>query len=71
MRLSLPLMLALLLPFAASAAAPTQVRTDDIDRFWVTYDAVLAEPDAAQRVALVQRRYIDPGSPGLHALMKV
>ncbi|CAH0282984.1 DUF2268 domain-containing putative Zn-dependent protease [Stenotrophomonas lactitubi] len=71
MRLPLPLMLALLLPFAASAASPTQVRTDDIDRFWAAYDAVLAEPDAAQRVALAQQRYIEPGSPGLHALMKV
>ncbi|MEV5118902.1 DUF2268 domain-containing putative Zn-dependent protease [Stenotrophomonas indicatrix] len=71
MRLPLPLMLALLLPFAASAASPAQVRTDDIGRFWATYDAVLAEPDAAQRMALVQQRYIEPGSPGLHALMKV
>ncbi|WP_401737780.1 hypothetical protein [Stenotrophomonas pavanii] len=63
-------LLAALLPCAA-LAAPSQVVTDDIARFWATYDAVRAEPDAERRVALVQQRYIDPGSPGLHALMQV
>ncbi|HEL2978142.1 TPA: hypothetical protein UMB92_000965 [Stenotrophomonas maltophilia] len=64
------LITALLLPCAA-VAAPSQVVTDDIARFWATYDAVRAEPDAERRLALVQQRYIDPGSPGLHALMQV
>ncbi|MBA0225152.1 hypothetical protein D7U89_06550 [Stenotrophomonas maltophilia] len=63
-------LLAALLPCAA-LAAPSQVVTDDIARFWATYDAVRAEPDGERRVALVQQRYIDPGSPGLHALMQV
>ncbi len=63
-------LLAALLPCAA-LAAPPQVVTDDIARFWATYDAVRAEPDAERQVALVQQRYIDPGSPGLHALMQV
>ncbi|KOQ65163.1 DUF2268 domain-containing putative Zn-dependent protease [Stenotrophomonas maltophilia] len=70
MRRCLPLIAALLLPGAA-LAAPSPVRSDDIARFWATYDAVRAEPDAERRVALVQQRYIDPGSPGLHALMQV
>ncbi|MBH1529986.1 hypothetical protein I5T99_13070 [Stenotrophomonas maltophilia] len=70
MRLPFNLLAALLLPCSA-LAAPPQVVTDDIARFWATYDAVRAEPDAAQQVALVQQRYIDPGSPGLHALMQV
>ena len=55
MRLPLPLMLALLLRFDAAAASPAQVRTDDVGRFWATYDAVLAEPDAAQHAALALR----------------
>ncbi|WP_049413332.1 DUF2268 domain-containing putative Zn-dependent protease [Stenotrophomonas maltophilia] len=62
-------LLAALLPCTA-LASPPQVVTDDIARFWATYDAVRAEPDAERRVALVQQRYIDPGSPGLHALMQ-
>lgn len=70
MRRCLPLIAALLLPGAAPAA-PSPVRSDDIARFWATYDAVRAEPDAERRVALVQQRYVDPGSPGLHALMQV
>jgi hypothetical protein len=59
---ALSLLAALLLPCTA-LAAPSQVVTDDIARFWATYDAVRAEPDAERRVALVQQRYIDPGSP--------
>ena len=70
MRLPFCLIAALLLPCAA-LAAPSQVVTDDIGRFWATYDAVRAEPDVERQVALVQERYIDPGSPGLHALMQV
>lgn len=70
MRLPFSLLAALLLPCAA-LAAPSKVVTDDIGRFWATYDAVRAEPDAERQVALVQQHYIDPGSPGLHALMQV
>ena len=39
MRRCLPLIAALLLPGAA-LAAPSPVRSDDIARFWATYDAV-------------------------------
>ena len=70
MRLIVSLIAALLLPCSVPAA-PSQVVTDDIGRFWATYDAVRAEPDVERQVALVQQRYIDPGSPGLHALMQV
>ncbi|HEL2957694.1 TPA: hypothetical protein UL931_000919 [Stenotrophomonas maltophilia] len=69
MHLPFCLIAALLLPCAV-LAAPSQVVTDDIGRFWATYDAVRAEPDTEHQVALVQQRYIDPGSPGLHALMQ-
>ena len=70
MRLPFCLIAALLLPCKA-LAAPPQVVTDDIGRFWATHDAVRAEPDVERQVALVQERYIDPGSPSLHALMQV
>jgi hypothetical protein len=50
----------------ASAAA---VSTGDIDRFWTAHDAALETQDVAERAAILQRRYIDPGTPGLRALM--
>lgn len=62
MRLPLCLVAALLLPCTA-LATPSQVVTDDIGRFWATYDAVRAEPDVERRVALVQERYIDRAAP--------
>lgn len=68
MRSLFTILIALLLPYGASAAPP-DVEIRDIARFWSTYDAVSAEPDAERRVALVQERYIDPGTAGLHALM--
>ncbi|WP_459041405.1 DUF2268 domain-containing putative Zn-dependent protease [Stenotrophomonas sp. PSU-St19] len=70
MPLPFSLLAALLLPCTA-LAAPSRVVNDDIGRFWAAYDAVRAEPDAERQVVLVQQRYIDPGSPGLHALMQV
>ena len=48
MRLPLCLVAALLLPCTA-LATPSQVVTDDIGRFWATYDAVRAEPDVERR----------------------
>ncbi|MBZ4401506.1 hypothetical protein OWM54_10205 [Myxococcus sp. MISCRS1] len=53
-----------------TVAASTAVVTEDIERFWVAHDAAVATPDVAERAALLQRLYIDPGSPGLHALMQ-
>ncbi|MBJ6766179.1 hypothetical protein JGU66_35970 [Myxococcaceae bacterium JPH2] len=52
------------------AASPTSVVTEDIDRFWVAHDAAVATEDVAERAAIIQRLYIDPGTPGLHALMQ-
>jgi hypothetical protein len=55
---------------SAAESGPV-VRTDDIDRFWVAYDAVRAVSDPAQQQALIQRLYIDQGTPGLKAMMEV
>ncbi|MES2058189.1 MAG: hypothetical protein V4564_19795 [Pseudomonadota bacterium] len=41
----------------------------DIARFWRAFDAINATSDPAERLRLIQTMYIDPGTPGLHALM--
>ncbi len=49
---------------------PIAVVTADIDRFWQAYDRVRATPDTAEQRALLLALYIEPGSPGLHAMMQ-
>ncbi|QSQ26653.1 hypothetical protein JY651_17725 [Pyxidicoccus parkwayensis] len=57
-------------PSTSSGPAPAQaVSTQDIDRFWAAHDEALKTDDVAERAAIIQRLYIDPGTPGLHALM--
>lgn len=55
-------------PGGTTAAAQT-VYTRDIARFWQAFDAINATTDSAERLRLIQTLYIDPGTPGLHALM--
>ena len=50
-----------------AASGPTVV-TSDIDRFWIAYDAIRAEPDEAVKLDLLNELYIDRGTPGLHAM---
>lgn len=45
------------------------VSDQDIARFWQAFDAISAVSDPAERLSLIQTIYIDPGTPGLHALM--
>ena len=57
-------------PPAVSATAALQTVSDqDIARFWQAFDAINAVADPAERLRLIQTLYIDPGTPGLHALM--
>ncbi|WP_244501572.1 hypothetical protein [Sphingomonas gellani] len=49
--------------------ASQSVSDRDIDRFWRAYDAIGATGDPAERLRLIRTLYIDPGTPGLHALM--
>jgi hypothetical protein len=51
------------------AAARTPVVDEDIARFWRAYDAIKRTDDPAERLRLIQTLYIDPGTPGLRALM--
>ncbi len=46
------------------------VNTDDIDRYWQAYDSVVTTIDTAKQVDLMQRLYVDKGTPGLKAFMK-
>ena len=43
-----------------------EIQTDDVSRFYHLYDAAGGHPTAAQ----IQHDYLDPGSEGLHHLMK-
>ena len=55
----------------AAAAAPTDIRpeivTDDVDRFYVVYDAAGGRPTAEQ----LQRDYLDEGSDGLDEFARI
>lgn len=53
----------------AAVTTAQAVYDDDIIRFWRAFDAVTATTDPAERLRLIQTIYIDPGTPGLHALM--
>lgn len=46
------------------------VHTQDIDNFWEAYDAIRATSDGEEQLILLNRLYIDRGSPGLHAMMR-
>ena len=46
------------------------VYTDDIDRYWQAYDSVVTTIDTAKQIDLMQRLYVDKGTPGLKAFMK-
>jgi len=70
----------ILLPIAALAAPSARppavaqqsetVVDADIVRFWQAYDAIRTTADPAERLKLIQKLYIDPGTPGLRALME-
>lgn len=47
-----------------------RVVTRDIDHFWLAYDSIRTTGDSVRQLGCLQRLYIDPGSPGLHAFMK-
>ncbi len=55
---------------ATSASHTSQAVSDqDIARFWQAFDAINATTDPNERLRLIQTVYIDPGTPGLKALM--
>lgn len=49
------------------APASVEIHTEDVTRFYQVYDAAGGHPTAEQ----IQHDYLDPGTEGLHHLMKV
>ncbi|SFS17785.1 hypothetical protein SAMN05216570_3653 [Dyella sp. OK004] len=64
----------LLSPMTIAAAAEATYRPTvsslDIGHFWEAYDAAVKVDDPAQQRAILQRLYIDRGTPGLQAFMQ-
>lgn len=65
-----------LLPIAVQAQKPAKtttadVYTTDIDHFWVAYDAARRTSDTTEQQQIMQSMYIDKGSDGLKAFMKL
>ena len=56
-------------PGQASVTQSTVIY-EDIARFWEAHDAIRAEPDRAEQQRLINRLYIDRGTPGLHAMIR-
>jgi hypothetical protein len=52
---------------ARGQAARPRVVTSDIDRFWLAYDSIRGTTDSLRQLGYLQRLYLAPGSPGLHA----
>jgi hypothetical protein len=46
------------------------VVTDDIDRYWQAYDSIITTVDTVKQIDLMQRLYVDKGTPGLKAFME-
>jgi hypothetical protein len=51
----------------SAPASGVEIQTEDVTRFYKVYDDASGHPTAAQ----IQQYYLDPGSEGLHHLMKV
>lgn len=66
------LLLVLLFPQFVKSQDPkaNQVYTVDIDNFWNAYDSIAAVTGYQQKVALMQRLYVDKGTEGLKAFMR-
>ncbi|GAA4911011.1 Ig-like domain-containing protein [Mucilaginibacter defluvii] len=66
------LTLAILLPLSVCAQQSKieLVNTADIDRFWQAYDSVAVTTDSLRQVEIIQRLYVNKGTPGLQAFMK-
>lgn len=52
------------------AQEPSKIFTSDIDNFWVAYDSIRQVDDFTEKLGIINRLYIDRGTPGLQAFMK-
>jgi hypothetical protein len=73
------LFLCCLLPFSACAQQPSfgrdpddaRLSTEDLDRFWQAWDAAAGVDGAEARAEVFRTRYLEAGSPGLHAFTRL
>lgn len=52
------------------AQESSKIFTSDIDNFWVAYDSIRQVDDFTEKLGIINRLYIDRGTPGLQAFMK-
>lgn len=52
------------------AQESSKIFTSDIDNFWVAYDSIRQVDDFTEKIGIINRLYIDRGTPGLQAFMK-
>ncbi len=45
------------------------VQNSDVHRFWKAYDMIISTDDSKKQYDIIQKEYIDKGSPGLKAIM--
>lgn len=68
---TLLLVFALLLGFAETRGqSKEKIVTYDIANFWRAYDKIVATKDTAQQYAYLNTLFLQPGSPGLKAIMQ-
>ncbi|MEZ4777671.1 MAG: Ig-like domain-containing protein [Bacteroidia bacterium] len=67
---SILLSLFVLLGCTSQPSAPQTVVSDDIERFWTAYDKIISTQDTTQQLEYLSQLYLEPGSPGLKALME-
>ncbi len=66
----------LLLALAFNSCTNKQEKTydfvvnTDIQNFWTAFDQIRTTPDSLEKIQLIQKEYIDKGSPGLKAFMQ-
>jgi hypothetical protein len=67
------LILSFLLPLSiyAQSARTSKVYTEDIDNFWIAFDSAHTTSDTVKQQRFIQKLYVDKGTAGLHAFMKV
>ena len=61
---------ALFLSMFAFCQSKKLVVTDDIQRFWNSYDVIIQERDSIKQIEHIKEMYISKGTPGLSAIMQ-
>ena len=57
--------------FSQSSLTQQKVFTQDIDNFWIAYDSIQQTSNYSKRLDFINRLYINKGTKGLKAFMKV